>query len=217
MVSISKCSSCWVRGVAICMFLFVFLTTKAYAGLGPPPTINAQPSDITVSNGDTATFSTTVALSLTPLKFNWLFNGQPIATNGNITVKNSVLLGLLGVELGVISELTIHNASPTNAGNYSVQIQNGGGSVTSGTASLTVLTSTVSKVLNIVSTGTGMTARGFNLQLSGPTGSNYVIQASTDLKNWTSISTNAAPAGSVSYTDTAAIYFPSRYYRARIQ
>jgi len=126
-------------------------------------------------------------------------------------------LGLLGIELGVISELTIHNASPTNAGNYSVQIQNGGGSVTSGTASLTVLTSMVSNVLNIVSAGTGMVANGFKIQLSGPAGSNYVIQASNDLKNWTSISTNAAPAGSVSYTDTAATNLPSRYYRAKIQ
>ena len=199
------------------MFLFVFLTNKTYAGLGPPPTINAQPSDITVSNGDTAAFSTTAALSLTPLKFNWLFNGQPIATNDNITVKNSVLLGLLGIEIGVISELTIHNASSSNAGNYSVQIQNGGGSVISGNASLTVLTGTVTNVLNIVSTGTGKTANGFKLQLSGPPGSNYVIQASTDLKNWTPISTNATPTGSVTYTDTAATNFSFRYYRAKLQ
>lgn len=199
------------------MLFFVFLTNKSYAGLGLPPTINAQPSDTTVSNADTATFSTTVALSLTPLKFNWYFNGQPIVTNSNITVNNGALLGLLGIEIGVVSKLTIHSVISTNAGNYSVQIQNGGGSVTSGSASLTVLTNTVSSVVNILSAGTEMTANGFKIQLSGPAGSNYVIQASSDLKNWIPISTNAAPTGSISYTDTAATNLSFRYYRAMIQ
>jgi Immunoglobulin domain len=217
MESMRKSSNCWLREAAIYMLFFVFLTNKSYAGLGLPPAINAQPSDTTVSNADTATFSTTVALSLTPLKFNWLFNGKPIVTNSNITVQNSALLGLLGIEIGVISELTIHTASPTNAGNYSVQIQNGGGSVTSGNASLTVLTNTVSSVVNILSAGTGMTANGFKIQLSGPSGSNYVIQASSDLKNWIPISTNAAPTGSISYTDAAATNLSFRYYRAMIQ
>ena len=94
---------------------------------------------------------------------------------------------------------------------------NGVGSVASSNATLIVLASTVSNVLNIVSSGTGMTANGFQIQLSGPSGSNYVIQASTDLKNWVPISTNAAPTGSVSYTDAAAINLPFRYYRAMVQ
>lgn len=217
MESMRKYSNCWLREAAICMLFFVFLTNESYAGLGLPPAINAQPSDTTVSNTDTATFSTTVALSLTPLEFNWLFNGKSIVTNSNITVKNSALLGLLGVEIGVISELTIHNASSTNAGSYSVQIVNGGGTVSSSSATLIVLTSTVSNVVNITSAGTGMVAGGFKIQLSGPSGSNYVIQASTDLKNWVPISTNAAPTGSVSYTDAAATNLSFRYYRAMIQ
>ena len=62
-----------------------------------------------------------------------------------------------------------------------------------------------------------MTANGFQIQLSGPAGSNYVIQASADLKNWTPISTNAAPTGSISYTDVAAKNLPFRYYRAVTQ
>jgi len=62
-----------------------------------------------------------------------------------------------------------------------------------------------------------MTVNGFKIQLSGPAGSNYVIQASSDLKNWIPIATNAAPTGSISYTDAAAKNLALRYYRAKIQ
>lgn len=85
-----------------------------------------------------------------------------------------------------------------------------------GTASVVVMPAT-SNAPYIVPSGTGMTANGFKIQLSGLSGSNYVIQASTDLKNWTSVSTNAAPTGSVSYTDAAAMNLPFRYYRAMLQ
>jgi hypothetical protein len=63
----------------------------------------------------------------------------------------------------------------------------------------------------------GLTPSGFTFQLSGPAGFTYVIQASTDLVNWVPISTNAAPTGSISFTDTAAKNFAFRYYRAMIQ
>ena len=52
-------------------------------------------------------------------------------------------------------------------------------------------------------------------QLSGVAGQTYVIQASTDLLNWISISTNIADAaGAVSLVDSNAVAFPSRFYRA---
>ncbi|MGH7950847.1 MAG: immunoglobulin domain-containing protein [Limisphaerales bacterium] len=206
-----------IRLIALCLVFVAFFATNGRAQLFLPPIINVQPSDTDVLNGDTAVMSTTVALSLTPLKFQWFLNGQKIATNNNITVKNSALLGILGIEIGVISKLSIYNISSTNAGNYSVQIQNGGGSVISKNAILTVLTSAVSNVVNIVSAATGMTPDGFKIQLSGPSGSNYVVQASTDLKNWTSLATNSAPTGSISYTDTSATNRPFRFYRATIQ
>ena len=143
------------REIAMCLVFFVFLTNESHAGLGPRLRINAQPSDTTVSNGDSAAFSTTVALSLTQLQFQWLFNNQPIVTNSAITVQNSAVLSLLGIEIGVMSTLTIHNVSSTNQGNYSVRIQNGGGSVISKSANLAVLGGTISNVVNIVSAGTG--------------------------------------------------------------
>jgi Immunoglobulin domain len=62
-----------------------------------------------------------------------------------------------------------------------------------------------------------LTSKGFNLQLSGPVGSTVVIEASSDMVHWVPISTNAAPTGSVSCTDTNAKNLPFRYYRAMIQ
>lgn len=183
-----------------------FLAMNSYGQL-LPPIITIPPSGETVQNGGTAVFSTTV-ISLTTPSFTWLFNGKPISASANVTVVNLPLLGT--------STLTISNVSSANAGSYAVRVNNGLTS-TSGGATLVVLTNPVPAVVNIVSGGTGMTVGGFKLQLSGPAGSNYVIQASTDLKNWIPISTNAAPTGSVAYTDTAATNLAFRYYRAKIQ
>ena len=59
-----------------------------------------------------------------------------------------------------------------------------------------------------------MTANGFQLRFLGPAGSNFVIQASSDLSSWVSISTNPAPTGTVTYVDGSAktntIRFTSR-------
>jgi hypothetical protein len=49
------------------------------------------------------------------------------------------------------------------------------------------------------------------LQVNGQTGASYILQASTDLRNWAPIITNAAPFG---FTDSSASSFPKRYFRA---
>jgi hypothetical protein len=52
-------------------------------------------------------------------------------------------------------------------------------------------------------------------QLAGVANQTYVIQASTDLVTWVSISTNIADAaGAVSLVDSNAVAYPSRFYRA---
>jgi hypothetical protein len=183
-----------------------FLAMNSYGQL-LPPIITVPPLGETVQNGGTAVFSTTV-ISLTTPSFTWLFNGKPISASANVTVVSLPLLGT--------STLSISNVSPANAGGYSVKVNNGLTS-TSGSATLVVLTNPVPNAVSIVSAGTGMTAGGFALHLSGPAGSNYVIQASTDLINWVPISTNAAPTGTVTYTDAAATTLAFRYYRAKIQ
>jgi hypothetical protein len=199
-----------LHAAAICVVFFGLFTAKSHAQIGTPPTIAVQPLGLAVQNGGTAVLTTT-AVSLTSMKFYWLFNNQPVPTATTTVVNVNVPL------VGTVSTLTVSNVCSANAGTYSVRIVNGVGSGTSSNATLIVLANTVSNVLNIVSTGTGMTANGFKILLSGPPGSNYVIQASTDLKNWTPISTNAAPTGSVSYTDAAAKNLPFRYYRAMVR
>ena len=53
-----------------------------------------------------------------------------------------------------------------------------------------------------------------NASLTGTPGQAYVLQASTDMIHWTSISTNVADAnGRLSLIDTNAGKFPSRFYR----
>jgi hypothetical protein len=51
------------------------------------------------------------------------------------------------------------------------------------------------------------------LGFAGVTGSNYVLQASTNLATWVSITTNAASASQIYFVDPRASNFPARYYR----
>jgi hypothetical protein len=195
----------WLRKMVIFTGFFGILAAKSQAQIfKTPPDIIVPPVGISVQNGGTAIFVAT-ATSLSSMTIDWLFNGKPVPTT------NTTVVTLLGV-----STLTVKNVSPASQGTYSIVASNKYGSVTNN-ATLIVLLNTVSNVLNILSTGTGMTANGFQIQLAGPAGSNYIIQASSDLKNWISISTNAAPTGSVSYTDAAATNLSFRYYRAIIQ
>ena len=123
--------------------------------------------------------------------------------------------GLLSGNLLV--SLTISNATAATAGSYTLCVTNGAGGIESSPATLIVLGSVVSNVVNIVSSGTGMALGGFKLQISAPTGSNVVIQASSDLNTWTSISTNTASSGTVTYTDTSAATRRCRFYRVGLK
>ena len=53
----------------------------------------------------------------------------------------------------------------------------------------------------------------FQLGFLGITGNNYVLQASTNLVNWTAISTNIAPTNAFYLFDSKATNFPHRFYR----
>ena len=64
-----------------------------------------------------------------------------------------------------------------------------------------------------VADGGGMSASGFSFQLSAPVGRTYIIQASTDLENWTPINTNVSAAEKMFFTDSFATNYSRRYYR----
>jgi len=195
---------------AICFVFIGFAEMGQAQILGGPPRIAVQPLGLAVQNGGTALITST-AISATPMKLYWYFNGQPVPTNNTTTLNVSIPL------LGTVSTLTIKNLSPANEGAYSLRVTNTANlSAVSSNATLIVLAN-VLNVVNFIASETGMTTNGFKIKLSGPIGSNYVIQASSDLKSWVSLSTNAAPEGSVTYTDTTAVAISSRFYRAAIK
>ena len=53
----------------------------------------------------------------------------------------------------------------------------------------------------------------FQIGFYGNPGSNYVLEATTNLSNWTPISTNAAPTTPFNMIDPGATNFPYRFYR----
>jgi hypothetical protein len=182
-----------VQKWAMCLLLFGILVSKVYAGVGPPPVIAVQPLDRTVQQGDSASF-TVVATSSTLLTYKWYFDGNLLNGYGQGT-----------------PTITFTNAQSANAGVYSVEVKNAGGKVTSSNAVLTVVSAPFK------CNSAGMATNGFTLSFSGPAGSNYVILASTNLKNWTPISTNPAPTGSVTFTDKTVTNHSFRFYKAMLR
>ncbi len=53
----------------------------------------------------------------------------------------------------------------------------------------------------------------FTLHLTGTSGKNFVLMASTNLSNWTAILTNLNSAASFDFTDTNAANYPCRFFR----
>jgi len=201
-------STYWLPKVVCCAALFAFWAAKCDAQLGTPPTIAVQPVGITVPKGATITLSAT-AVSSTPMSFSWNANGHGLSGQW---VSNYV-----DALVGTVTTLTIKNSSPGNSGSYFMTVSNAIGCVTSSVVSVTVLAPIAVAPLTL-SVTSNSPAIGFGFQVSGPQGSNFVVEASSDLNNWTPIFTNKAPpAGTMSYTDTDATNYPSRFYRARFQ
>lgn len=88
--------------------------------VAPVPILAQTPVPVSAPEGGTATFGVT-ASSPTPVTYQWKFNGVPLA----------------GQTLAV---LTLAPVTTAHAGNYSVVVSNGAGSVESAAVALTVLT-----------------------------------------------------------------------------
>jgi hypothetical protein len=56
----------------------------------------------------------------------------------------------------------------------------------------------------------------FGFDVSGPSGSNVVIQASTDLKTWIPLQTNLLGSGLLYFSDPQSTTNVRRFYRAKL-
>ena len=137
----------WAPGLAFSQILGVALPSSN-------PTINSQPTNITVYPGDTAAFHVT-ATGSAPLAYQWYFGFTPLANGGRFS--------------GVTSaDLTISGAELADAGNYRVLVADTAGSTNSQWATLilsTQLVITTNPVTQSVSLGGPAT---FQVSAVGP-------------------------------------------------
>jgi len=143
------------------------------------PNIIGQPGNQTVSQGQSASF-TVSATGIPDPTYQWLNNSTPISGATNAT-------------------LNITNAVRANAGNYSVIVNNGSGSVTSLVATLTY----TGNVAPVTSPAT----------YSRPAGYPLIITIAGDLSTyWSDVDGDPlALTGSISSTNGAAVSYDSSY------
>jgi pectate lyase len=158
------------------------------------PIITAHPQSQNIAAGNSITF-TVVASGSANLSYQWYFNtNAPIAGATN-------------------SILTLNSVQATNAGIFSVTVTNTAGSAASSNAVLTVSAGTHTKpqlASLVFSNGV------FSLTVSGDSGVDYVVQASTNLINWDSIFTNHSAVPPFGWTDSNAPEFLRRFYRIEL-
>jgi len=161
------------------------------------PNIIAQPADVTVTAGETATL-TVGATGIPDPVYQWLQNG----TNAPNPSANG-------------ATLVIPNAQAGDAATYSVTVSNSAGVVTSSTATLTVITP-ASPVIssNVILLETGNVQFSF----SGTQSADYRVWATTDIAlspvvgTWTQVGGGTFGATPVTFTDLQATNFPQRFY-----
>lgn len=204
-----------MRKIAIFLMIFaLFVTVNAKAGL-LAPSLSVSPSSTNVSNGDTVTISVQSSVTVGVLtSVTCQFNGGALPANASFTTVGGGSLLDLGGSVNAV--LTLTNMSAATAGTFTFSSSTVGllgGLLTTKAPCTLSITPTVSGV----AAGSAMVQKGFKILFSAPTGSNLVIQASSDMKNWTSVYTNVVTGGSLTFTDPVAKTLSFRYYRAKLK
>ncbi len=101
---------------AVCLLAFITYVQRL-GFVNVAPTITTQPTDVTVTAGQVATF-TVSAIGTAPLSYQWKLGSTNVATD--------------------TSTLILSNAQAAIAGTYTCTVTNGGGSAISNSATLTV-------------------------------------------------------------------------------
>ncbi|HEV2456180.1 MAG TPA: immunoglobulin domain-containing protein [Verrucomicrobiae bacterium] len=205
----------WLQKTLIFLVFGLFNTANVEAQGLLPPSITVSPSSTNVQNGDTVTFNVSAYCVVGVLtSVTWQYSGGAFPTNAAVTTSG----GILNVNSSINSTLTINNASSACAGTYTVTVSDAGGllGILVGNSSASVNLS-VPATVSAVAAASKMVEKGFKIQFSAPTGSNLVIEATSDMAHWTSVCTNKVTGGSVTYTDAVAKTVSSRFYRARLK
>jgi len=136
------------------------------------------------------------ATGTAPLAYQWRCNGTDLPNFANVS-------GAFG------PTLTISNVQPQQAGSYSVEVQNAGGSVVSATAALTVLFPPTLIPQHMATNGR------FAFSLLGNTNAAFQVEVSTNLASWSFLATVTNTTGQVQFIAPSDSH--SRvFYRARL-
>lgn len=197
----------WKIGAVLLVF-WGLLSMQLHAQIGPPPNVVSQPTGRITTNRATAVFQVQVGASVTSISYQWKFKPDSDSEDNDIPNANGSFLSLLG---NTTLTLTRTNLSAADSGSYRVRLRNGSGTVYSSNAVLKVIS--VPLQFDLAQPA----SNGFQVHLTGITASNYVIEASSNLVSWKTLSTNSAATGSVNYLDPAGTNFATRFYRAYIR
>ena len=159
--------------------------------IGLPPSITAQPTNQAIGLGDTAIFSLTASGAQS---YQWQQN--------NLELTN-----------GTQATLIITNAQIGDAGSYQAIVTNPNGAV----ATVPVTLSITNVPVSFLNTPGELLFEGnqFTMQLTDLTGQgDVVIEASTNLLQWTPIYTNPSGFGTAYFIDSSVGNYPARFYRA---
>jgi hypothetical protein len=77
-------------------------------------------------------------------------------------------------------------------------------------------TVTVKPIAPLTLTPVSLTDGVMTLSVTGPIGPDYVLMASTNLAQWSDITTNLSPATPFQFNDASAGSFSNRAYRVRL-
>ncbi len=151
------------------------------------PNILTQPTNKTVNAGQSATFVVT-ATGIPDPTYRWQKNGTdvPGGTNATLIVSNA-------------------QANAT----YTVVVSNTAAAVTSSNAVLTVNGGSTAPSFGSASYGGGQFQFGANVT----TGTNYTVEASTNMTNWSAVFSTNAPGNSFTWADDTVASNQKRFFR----
>ena len=158
------------------------------------PSVAAEPMSAAISLDGGAVFNVSASSSTPPdIYYQWYFNGAPLSDNADISGS-------------MTSSLTVTNAQPAAIGEYFVVVSDDAGRIFGGAAQLSVTN------LIYLTAPAFTPPNQFQFTVQSAPGAPVMVQASTDLVNWTTLTCITNVSGMDIYTNTSATA-TGQYYR----